>query len=209
MQSEPSLRSENLSCRCTHPQGEQRPYTDGDCTQCVCKTFQLGEQQPVVINDPCKCGHDRFCHCLTKVDGICSEPECACEAYVPVAVETVELSCTCGAVGVQAHDGDCDVISPNWCHPQGLDVECPCTTGCGCCEAQAPPPDSVVFERHIPPQPERRPPLSVAYSVAGGHAYEIYVPGDASVTAEDGILKIQHPEAQVLAIVRVAPIKEA
>ncbi|MFC8490701.1 hypothetical protein ACFUJU_07825 [Streptomyces sp. NPDC057235] len=59
-----------------------------------------------------------------------------------------------------------------------------------------------------PPQPERRPPLSVAYSTAGGHLYEVYVPGDASVTAEDGALIIQHPEAQVLAIVRVAPIKE-
>lgn len=58
-----------------------------------------------------------------------------------------------------------------------------------------------------PPQPERRPPLTVQYSVAGGHPYEVSIPGDASVTAEDGALIIKHPSAQILAITRVAPME--
>lgn len=50
----------------------------------------------------------------------------------------------------------------------------------------------------------RRPPYTVAYAVEGGHAYEIALPGDASVIAEDGVLKISHPSA-VLALTQVQP----
>lgn len=50
----------------------------------------------------------------------------------------------------------------------------------------------------------RRPPYTVAYAVEGGHAYEIALPGDASVVAEDGVLKISHPSA-VLALTQVQP----
>jgi hypothetical protein len=47
----------------------------------------------------------------------------------------------------------------------------------------------------------------VQYSVAGGHPYEVSIPGDASVTAEDGVLIVKHPSAQILAITRVAPME--
>jgi hypothetical protein len=57
-----------------------------------------------------------------------------------------------------------------------------------------------------PPQPERRPPYAVAYS-AGGHAYEVLLPGDARVEAVDGRLIIEHPGLQVLGIMRVQPVR--
>lgn len=47
-------------------------------------------------------------------------------------------------------------------------------------------------EEPSPPQPERRPPYAVAYAIEGGHRYELLVPGDATVVAEDGVLKVAH-----------------
>jgi hypothetical protein len=58
----------------------------------------------------------------------------------------------------------------------------------------------------VPPQPERRPPYAVAYS-AGGHAYEVLLPGDARAEAVDGRLIIEHPGLQVLGITRVQPVR--
>ncbi|MFD3531970.1 hypothetical protein [Streptomyces sp. NPDC058664] len=257
------------------------------------------EPEPI-INNRCKCGHDRFRHCFGEVDGACSKPDCDCEAYVPVTVETVELPEVIEPVDIRP---GCAVL-----HTDGKGNVVPCPDeapaeperrcngcghhggeGCGCsahafvsrehCDrcmgtyliksvAALPPPEGPEyapcvdcghiepehapdagegecwadgcpcqeyrpaamcdcghpqFEHSIygcaddcaceamyptlPPQPERRPPLSVAYSVAGGHAYEVSIPGDASVTAEDGVLIIKHPEAQVLAIMRVAPME--
>ena len=57
-----------------------------------------------------------------------------------------------------------------------------------------------------PLQMERRPPYAVAYS-AGGHAYELLLSGDASVMAEDGVLKILHDGGPVLGIIRVMPVR--
>lgn len=61
-----------------------------------------------------------------------------------------------------------------------------------------------------PPQPVRRPPYAVAYSV-DGHLYEVALPGDATVTAVDGALVIKHGAGQVAGIVGIQPIdtKEA
>jgi hypothetical protein len=56
-----------------------------------------------------------------------------------------------------------------------------------------------------PPQPERRPPLLVAYSVQG-HLYEVALAGDASVHAVDGALVIQHHLGPVAGIVQVLPV---
>jgi hypothetical protein len=94
-----------------------------------------------------------------------------------------------------------------WKHPEGRSHEnCPtCWDGpqaeCMCCNpelADGPwePP---------PPQPERRPPNAVAYSV-NGHLYEVAVSGDASVRAVDGALVIQHHLGPVAGIVQVLPI---
>lgn len=56
------------------------------------------------------------------------------------------------------------------------------------------------------PQPERRPPYAVAYSV-GGHAYEIALPGDATVRAVDGALIITHSLGPVVGIVQTRPLE--
>ncbi|MFG3509676.1 hypothetical protein ACGF5F_29710 [Streptomyces sp. NPDC047821] len=70
------------------------------------------------------------------------------------------------------------------------------------CEAKA----QEALAEDAPPQPERRPPYAVAYS-AGGHAYEVLLPGDARAEAVDGRLIIEHPGLQVLGIVRVQPVR--
>jgi hypothetical protein len=56
-----------------------------------------------------------------------------------------------------------------------------------------------------PPQPERRPPCAVVYSV-GGHLYEVAVSGDAAVRAVDGALVITHDLGPVAGIVQTAPL---
>lgn len=56
-----------------------------------------------------------------------------------------------------------------------------------------------------PPQPDRRPPYAVAYSVQG-HLYEVALPGDASVQAVDGALVIQHALGPVAGICQVLPV---
>lgn len=74
----------------------------------------------------------------------------------------------------------------------------PCSEVEGCdgeCCAKAPP----------PPQPGRRPPYAVAYSVQG-HLYEVALPGDATVRAVDGALVIQHRLGPVAGIVQVLPV---
>lgn len=56
------------------------------------------------------------------------------------------------------------------------------------------------------PRVPRRPPYAVAYAIQDGHVYEIALPGDATVIAEDGVLKISHPGA-VLALVQARPME--
>jgi hypothetical protein len=56
-----------------------------------------------------------------------------------------------------------------------------------------------------PPQPDRRPPYAVTYSVQG-HLFEVALPGDASVRAVDGALVIQHHLGPVVAICQVLPV---
>ncbi|WP_327719864.1 hypothetical protein OG381_34315 [Streptomyces sp. NBC_00490] len=56
-----------------------------------------------------------------------------------------------------------------------------------------------------PPQPARRPPYAVTYSVSG-HLYEVALPGDATVRAVDGALVIQHHLGPVAGIVQVLPV---
>lgn len=59
--------------------------------------------------------------------------------------------------------------------------------------------------RESPPQPDRRPPYLVAYSVQG-HLYELALPGDATVAALDGRLVITHSLGPVAGICQIAPI---
>ena len=62
-----------------------------------------------------------------------------------------------------------------------------------------------MIPRSVPPQPDRRPPALVVYSVQG-HLYEVAVSGDAAVRAVDGALVITHALGPVAGIVQVAPV---
>lgn len=59
-------------------------------------------------------------------------------------------------------------------------------------------------ERTMPLAQQRRPPYAVAYAVGGAEAYEVLVPGDATVMAVDGHLEIRHP-GEVQTILQVKP----
>lgn len=128
-----------LRCRCGCFQMNHRPFIEGGCRNCSCKTFRLGEQD---------------------------EPE------PPLTPEEEE----------QAPEDE---------------------TACQDCLRGAHSPN--VHREPPPPQPDRRPPYLVAYSVAG-HLYEVALPGDAIVQAVDGALVIKHRLGFVAGIVHVAPL---
>jgi hypothetical protein len=110
--------------------------------------------------------------------------------------EASEDACTCSARtenedGFVVHDEDCDARE----EPH------PFRAYCRVCDD--------VHEPHkdcpSPPQPDRRPPYLLAYSVQG-HLYEVALPGDATVAALDGRLVITHRLGRVAGICQIAPI---
>lgn len=137
----------------------------------------------------CNCGHERWLH----VEGIC-------------------LGCP------QGH-GYLGIARHRFIGPKGLEEaeEPPLTSE----EEEEAPEDCVYGDpldpsaetrsdgpcsmKELPPQPERRPPLIVAYSVQG-HLYEVALSGDATVRAEDGALVIRHALGAVAGIVQTAPL---
>jgi hypothetical protein len=62
-------------------------------------------------------------------------------------------------------------------------------------------------EPEEPPQPVRRAPYAVDYS-AGGHGFQVLVPGDVTVIAVDGALVLRHEGFPVLGISAITPLKE-
>jgi hypothetical protein len=108
------------------------------------------------------------------------EPCAACQLPPPEGPEYTP--CVCGHIEpdhAPAPNDDCAVCA---------------------CSAYRTKPD---FE--LPPQPERRPPYAVVYSV-GGHLYEVAVSGDAAVRAVDGALVITHDLGPIAGIVQTAPL---
>lgn len=149
--------------------------------------------EPSLPDDRCKCHHIRFRHQWQGADGRCSHTGCACEKYERPTIVDVELPEPeePPLTPDEEEEQDCPCMA-------GYDgLECPCTTGCGCCPVTA----------AAPPQPERRPPYAVAYSVAG-HLYEAYVPGDATVCAIDGVLIIEHSGSAISGITQVLPVRQ-
>ncbi|MEV4228111.1 hypothetical protein AB0J81_13625 [Streptomyces bobili] len=71
--------------------------------------------------------------------------------------------------------------------------------GCDCVAFRTEP------DFDLPPQPDRRPPMLVAYSVQG-HLYEAALSGDATVQAVDGGLVITHGLGPVAGIVQIMPV---
>lgn len=146
----------------------------------------------------------------------------------PEEEEMVSGRCTCGETACESELCDCDSVPCPVDHareaneapedalppPEGPEYT-PCVCGhiepehevdgycydekCGCVGYRTKP------DFETPPQPDRRPPYLVAYSVQG-HLYEVALPGDATVAALDGRLVITHHLGPVAGICQIAPI---
>lgn len=172
------------------------------CDTCGAEWTRTGED--LGVPSKCVCGHTRGQH-SPALFGVCQESPCAClrwrleqpeeppltpeeEEEAPKDVQPAE-DCVCGHTEPE-HDakGTC------W---NDLDGECECPAYRTKPDFELPP---------DPPQPERRPPLLVAYAVQG-HLYEVAVSGDAVARAVDGALVITHPLGPIAGICQVAPMK--
>lgn len=175
-------------------------------------------------DDLCRCGPGEVCgHCFEgafaagRVVILPEEPPLTPEEEEQAPED--EPRCTCGETACESELCDCDSEPCPVDHareaPEGPEYE-KCVCGhivpehephgglCFDCECPAyrTEPD---FE--LPPQPDRRPPYAVAYSVQG-HLYEVAVSGDARVRAVDGVLVISHPLGPVAGIAEVGPFGE-
>jgi hypothetical protein len=185
-----------LMCTCGHSRNWHPKANGGacmgdnclDCAEFRCDHTRCGwkprEEKPSTQGDfiRCRCGHFQMNH-RTFMAGGCIN--CACKAF---------------ALGEQEEPEP--PLTPEEEEQAPEDERCGCGHSRAHCDA---------FEtcdgtpKEIPPQPDRRPPVAVAYSVQG-HLYEVALPGDATVQAVDGALVIQHALGPVAGIVRVTPL---
>lgn len=165
------------------------------------------------------CGHTEhsgFCRELTMPGAPGDVDECGCldDREPPMTPEEEEEApedrCTCGEIACESELCDCDSVpcpvdhareapgdeGPKLCYC-GIGTPEECENGPAGCGPNSEDPK--------PPQPDRRPPYAVAYSVQG-HLYEVALPGDASVQAVEGALVIQHALGPVAGIVQVLPV---
>ncbi|TXS35083.1 hypothetical protein [Streptomyces sp. t39] len=156
------------------------------------------QEAPVEI---CVCSHPRSSH--RELDEgvtpcIGGGKPCSCDSFepedAPLSQEEEEAlpppegpeyaPCACGHIEPE-HD-----INGKYCTEEP----------CGCTlyrpEGEEPP----------PPQPDRRPPVAIAYAVQG-HLYEVALPGDATVKAVDGALIITHSLGPIAGIVQARPLE--
>lgn len=112
-------------------------------------------------------------------------------------------ACTCGETACESQSCDCD-SAPCPVDHAGEAPEDANKAICGSCYTDHS--KGSCEPAKAPPQPERRPPYAVDYS-AGGHAFQVLVPGDAAVLAVDGALIIRHADFPVLGISCITPLK--
>lgn len=158
------------------------------------------------------------CEALLKEEEVPAEPECSCASGNPADYDGPMRDCpTHGEPEAPGDEdtwpcGDCGAAVPksqDWCTAPDCPKQCLSSEGCHRvvhCDPGCAVTSRMRDEAMAPREPEvpRRPPYAVTYAVEGGHAYEIALPGDASVHAVDGVLTISHPGA-VLALVQVQP----
>jgi hypothetical protein len=195
-----SSKSDFIRCRCDHYQMNHRASTEGGCRNCACEAFRVLSHEPA--HKKCAHGEHPFepfqgpkdepgkPHCLTCGHGW---GECSwhwVDEAPPLTPEEEEE-----ALPVEdwhcMHERGCTRLLAGECLHGCRDAADELSR-----EANEPP----------PPQPLRRPPYAVAYSV-GGHLYEVALPGDATVQAVDGALIIQHALGPVAGITQVLPIE--
>lgn len=140
-------------------------------------------------SDRCKCGHIRFRHQREDAaDRHCANASCECEDFQPRSKRVVDVELPEPPLTPEEEEQAPEDKAKAICG------RCYTDHARGSCEPA-----------EAPPQPERRPPYAVAYSVHG-HLYEVGVPGDASVRAVDGALIVTHHLGPVAGIVQILPI---
>lgn len=201
--SEPSS-TEHHRCTCGHLK-YVHSKTVGSCNSvpCRCQGFlcdhtRCGWKPREEKPRPCTCSPDEACgdDCAYVHEYETTEEP----PMTPEEEEEVLEDCACGnpfTPGVKHRTAD-----PCYIEEAPEDGGCTCVAAGDCCAGcrqylgDGEPP---------PPQPDRRPPYAVAYSVQG-HLYEVALPGDASVKAVDGALVIQHHLGPVAGICQVLPV---
>lgn len=178
-------------------------------------------------DDPCACGHSRGAHDYA-MGCVGNRNLCACQGFRGPVPALKGPGATCAVLHQdeqgntipcpeepepplapeEEEEAPLDRIHPADCvHEDGCPyLEPTCENGCKVAADEL-----ILLSREMePPQPERRPPYAVDYS-AGGHGFQILVPGDVSVVAVDGALVIRHHGFPVLGISAVSPLiqKEA
>jgi hypothetical protein len=189
-----------------------------DCAEFRCDHTRCGwkpreEPKRLSLTAVCACSHVNNWHVRTDHnDTHCAAVDCPCGAFR-----------TSSEAEEEAHDfsspSHCKACMKAWIGPDAvLGDEPPLTPE----EEEEAAPEVAVddFGQPIrecyacdrvgcsgcaPPQPERRPPYAVAYSVQG-HLFEVALSGDATVRAVDGALVIQHHLGPVAGIVSVLPV---
>lgn len=208
----PEASSDHLKCLCGHSQRHHRPFTEGGCHafSCDCESFMLApepepeppltpeEEEEAPEDEPrCTCG-----------ETACESERCDCDSAPCPVDHAAELP---PPEGPEYTPCVCGHIEPEHDTARGKCVKCDCETFITRAEMEEEAACKTCGEpwhkRHEcpPPQPERRPPYAVAYSVQG-HLFEVALPGDASVRAVDGALVIQHHLGPVLGITQVLPV---
>jgi hypothetical protein len=224
--SEPS--STDLRCKCGHPR-TSHSYGGSGCignrNLCGCFSFTCDHtrcgwkpredcQHP--DNDPCDrclmprsyyiqcgCGHVQGEH-RTFIMGGCRN--CRCKTFAlppeePPMTPEEEEEAPCPHESWDVTGEHRDLLTRKWvksrrCNDCGEDLDNVLEGEPHWVLTPAEPP---------PPQPGRRPPYAVAYSVQG-HLYEVALPGDANVFAVDGALIIKHNLGPVAGICSVLPV---
>jgi hypothetical protein len=177
------------------PEGEDKPLFAPGAEEYYRKVLGLEPKCSEPEEPRCACGPDEACGSCPEM--LPEEPPMTPEEEEQ-APEDAER-CTCGETACESELCDCDSAPCPVDHaseaPKGENACADCLRGV----------HGPNDHRKAPPQPDRRPPYAVAYSVQG-HLYEVALPGDATVQAIDGALIIQHDMAPVAGIVQIRPL---
>lgn len=221
---EPERLSLTTVCACSHVNNwhVRADHSDTHCaaSDCPCGAFRASSEAEEPL-PPCTCGPDEACGDPCDYESRCNGcghhggEGCGCPAHAFVSFEHCDR---CAGTWLIKNAAEEPPLTPEeeeeLPSPEGPEYT-PCVCGhiepehdetgecwegaCGCVAYHTEPDDPP------PPQPERRPPYAVSYSVQG-HLFEVALSGDATVRAVDGALVIQHHLGPVAGIVSVLPV---
>lgn len=151
----------------------------------------------------CRCGHPVWWHSESHAEN-CNKLRCGCAAFVPADAETAgapegsECSHEAWEERNPHPDSKGETKVSRWCNDCGeyLGRFAPTL-----------PIDEVA--EPIGPASVRRPPYAVAYVLEDGSAYEIALPGDATIRAHEGALVITHTQSPIKGPVQYRPMEGA